>query len=347
MVLAAPQRPETDDAPAPPKKTSPFGNVPSFLSEQKWMIAGALIVAMLACIGLVTGGEKTTNTSAPISDPTAAPVVPPPHVDPSAPPSAAPVKPAQKMISVNERFKNWKEYRDEYFFAALPPGWSVTGATANGIDVTAPDGLGTASFGYVKGSEAGAMAYGAPTDNEGYAHWILNTQHAENVQFGQATSLGSHTDAVGMTWTFDGREFDATLGPNSLRGVLEVGTAHDAYGDWVGMAWERVAREDRWDALKDDLAAIARSITILKVTSSGGSIRMPATDTQSGTMSATQDDVESRLSQQREDATMGGQYLTDDTTGDRYWAPFEAYDASRGGYFIDKSTGPQQLTTDY
>jgi len=326
---------ESDAAPTP----LAVAEVPVWrkVPRNAWIAIGATLVAIIVIASLVGGGsgpKRSANDTASRSTETS---------------SDAPADPTDAVAprASGPSFAGWTEHRDQYFFAALPPGWTVTGATANGIDISPPDGTGTASFAYVHGSVAGASAYGTPTDNAGYADWILSAQGAQNVSMGTANPLGNFTDATGLSWTFDGREFDATKDGAPVHGVLQVGTATDAFGSWIGMAWQRVARADRWDALKDDLSGVARSITILKVQSSGGSIRMPAQDTDTGEMSATQDDVESRLSQQREDATMGGQNLTDPTTGDRYWAPYEAYDESRGGYFIEKSDGAQQLDTDY
>jgi hypothetical protein len=109
------------------------------------------------------------------------------------------------------------------------------------------------------------------------------------------------------------------------------------------MAWQRVAKADDWASLSPTLAAVSRSVTLLKVGSTGGSLRMPATVTKSGDLSATQQDVESRLSQDREDATLGYETLQDPTTGDHYDAPIESYDAERGGYFLEKPDGPVPL----
>jgi hypothetical protein len=315
------------------------------LPKQARIAVGAAVVVLVLVAALIGSRGGSPDTS---SDLARASTSPAEGTSPSDDPSKENVAPGgTEAASSGPSFADWQEHRDEWFFAAMPPGWDVVGATANGIDISPADGTGTASFAYVKGSVAGAMAYGTPTDNAGYAGWILDMQGAQNVRMGPADDLGTQTDAVGLTWTFDAREFDAVAQGSPVHGVLQVGTATDAYGSWVGMAWERVARADRWEALKGDLAAVARSITILKVQSSGGSIRMPAQDTESGEVSATQDDVESRLSQERQDATMGGQSLTDMTTGDRYYAPFTAYDESRGGYFIEKSSGSQELTPDY
>ena len=88
---------------------------------------------------------------------------------------------------------------------------------------------------------------------------------------------------------------------------------------------------------------VSRSITITSVQSPGGRMRMPAKDSSSGGVSATQDDVERRLSRDRAAATSGYETLQDPTTGDHYDAPLTAYDASRGGYFIEKPGGSQQL----
>ena len=70
---------------------------------------------------------------------------------------------------------------------------------------------------------------------------------------------------------------------------------------------------------------------------------MPAVDPSSGELSGTQDDVESRLSQDREEATLGYESLVDPTTGDHYDAPLETYDPERGGYFLEKPGGSVEL----
>jgi hypothetical protein len=237
----------------------------------------------------------------------------------------------------------YSPHRGQWFFAALPSGWRVDDETANGIDISSPDSVGGVSFEYLHGSAAAAVAGGAPVDADGFADWLLRSQGAEQVRTVASQSLGRFTDAVGATWSFIGREIEAVDRGDRVHAVLEVGTATDAYGDWVGMAWQRVTRADAWDDLAGQLAAVSRSITILQVQSTGGRLRMPATDATSGDVSATQDDVESRLSQDREAATLGYETLVDPTTGDHYDAPLESYDAARGGYFVAKPGGDQQL----
>jgi hypothetical protein len=251
---------------------------------------------------------------------------------------AAPSPSSQRAISMT-----FAPHRGQWFFAALPTGWRVLDETANGIDIASPDATGGVSFEYLHGSAAAAVAGGAAVDNAGFASWLFQSQGASNVRIARTESIGRFTDAVGASWTFDGREFDAVANGDNVHGVMEVGTAIDRYGDWVGMSWQRVAQTAAWSGLAANLAAVSRSITILQVQSTGGSLRMPATDASSGQVSATQDDVQSRLSQDRENATLGFETLVDPTTGTHYDAPFEAYDSSRGGYFLEKPGGSQQL----
>jgi hypothetical protein len=341
---ATEQATEQEQTPQRPRRALPA------LSRPQWMgVVAAIVILVASTSTLISRSPKQTYEPLPVVSADPVPSVEPvPSVVPDVP-DVSPVPSAKPQPVVpSSRALSYSEHRSEYYFATLPKGWKVTGETANGIDISPPDSLATASFAYVKGSLAGANFYGVGTDNDGFATWTMRNAGAD-VVFSDVTSLGSYTDAIGVSWTFDGRNFEGTTANgDAIKGVLEIGTATDQFGTWVGMAWLRVARSDKWDAYKTDLAATARSIVLQKVDSTaGGSIRMPATDTSSGELSGTQSDVEDRLSHDRAAATRGYQTMTDPTTGDRYDVPLTSYDASRGGYFIEKSTGAQELESDY
>ncbi|MDE2236596.1 MAG: hypothetical protein KGK30_01790 [Elusimicrobia bacterium] len=211
----------------------------------------------------------------------------------------------------------------------LPEGWSVSGVTANGIDLKR-DGTSGVSFAYMTGAP-GVMSVD---------QWIMQLplmMGYGDLRVLAERPLGSVVDPMGLRWDMKAKECEWSYQGRRFHGVLTGAVANLAgfgYGSHSGMLGVRYAPVASWQRLSAITAVVQQSIRIAGARP-GQSVMLPKNNPidSSGIMSSWElrNKVEDRESAHWRQAIMGYEEVRSPSTGQTYDAPLNAWD----------STGPE------
>lgn len=237
-------------------------------------------------------------------------------------------------------------HNGSYFSASYPEGWKVTGETQNGIDIAAPNDEGSVNFAYVTGVP------GVSTPEE-FRDWTFQQFGVENVQITATQSLGDITDQTGTSWSTKASEFNADYKGDAIHGVITTAIG-SGYGSFTGVVSVRAAKESSWDELAGALAATQESVKIIAAPSGSGSgasssgPSLPANQPNENPLISSgeyRDQVNDKVSQDWQEATMGFDNVESPTTGDQYQAPLNSYDPTGNdgpGYYRSLPDGSSE-----
>lgn len=223
-------------------------------------------------------------------------------------------------------------HQGKYFRYAMPKGWRAN-ETTNGVDIFAPDGITGAS-------SALLINIFGQTNPQAFMEWAVRSAGYRDVKFERARNLPSQPGPMGMPWQVAESEITFTH-PNGtrMRALLTAGVAQGP-GQYSATMKLYQAPAKSWKLVKYWLPAIADSVVVTNPRQVAGldRVQLPRNipyDEVYGEYNkawearqASQD----RLSQDRREATMGYERMTDPKTGQMYEVPFEYYDAKVGGY---------------
>lgn len=221
-------------------------------------------------------------------------------------------------------------HQGRYFRWSVPVGWHEE-ETANGVTLTAPDGVTSVSSVLLMRSP-GMMA---PAD---FAAKILSMlPELSGLQVTAVRDQPSQPSGYGVPWQV--QEIDATYAANGkpVRATWTVGIV----GGWGGfdafmLGYQAPVRA--FDAAKLWLAPIASSVTITNPREIAGNDTLLTPKNHPLDNSALLESwrqkglSEDRISKARREGTMGYERVKDAETGRYYDMPLEAWDGTIGGY---------------
>jgi hypothetical protein len=259
------------------------------------------------------------NVTAPTPAVQAAPVVPAAKPPARPPRSAMTIK--RPILAVHQgRYYRW----------ATPAGWTES-ESANGVTLTAPDGLASVSAALLLNSPG-------PTNPVDLTLWILR-MIPENgaVQVLGTRDLPDQPGGSGVAWKVQEIELQYAVSGIPMRaiwttGVMAVSGASNAF--LLGYQ----APPAKFDSAKLWLAAIARTVVMtnpVQMVGSGPTLtpRNQPLDNPALLEYWSQKGLsEYRISQAQREGTMGYERMKDAQTGRLYEMPLEAWDDAAGGY---------------
>lgn len=235
-----------------------------------------------------------------------------------------------------------KRNQGQFFSAALPSDWRVTAETQNGIDISAPGDEAGVSFAYVTNIP------GSGTTGE-FRDFTLNSVGVGGVSILATQDLGSIQDALGTQWSTEATEFEGTFKGDAIRGVITIAIGNTGYGSYAGMASIRVAKTGEWDRLAGVLAVIQDSVMMTSTSTPGSGATLPANQPADDPLTSSyeyRNQVNDKLSQDWQEATMGFDNVESPTTGEQYQAPLNSYDPTGpdgAGYYRSLPDGGSEL----
>lgn len=214
----------------------------------------------------------------------------------------------------------------QFFAASMPEDWKVTGETQNGIDISAPGDDAGVSFAYVT-NIPGA------TDADGFRDYTLGSiPGLSDIDYAATQDLGTTTDDLGTEWTQRASEFTATFDGRDVRGVVTVAVGNTQYGSSGGLSSIRVAEVGKYDEFAGVIAAVQESIVLTSAPGGGGGgsgVTLAPNRPDDNPLTSSyeyRNQVQDRLSQDWQEATMGYENVESPSTGEQYQAPLNSYD---------------------
>ena len=222
-----------------------------------------------------------------------------------------------------EQGRPLRRRQGQFFALSLPEGWSVTGETRNGVDISSPAREAGVSFAYVTNIPGESTP-------EGFRDMTLRSLPSlEGVELSASQELGTTRDELGTEWSQQASEFTARFEGHEVRGVITIAVGNTQFGSSGGIASIRVARANRYDEFAGVIAAIQRSIVVTASGSPGAGVTLPPNRPDDNPLTSSNEyrsGVEDRLSQDWQEAIMGYENVQSPSTGDRYQVPLNNYD---------------------
>ena len=219
-----------------------------------------------------------------------------------------------------------------YFRVSVPSGWRVT-ENASAFEAAAPDGVTGASASIVLGMFGNGMTPRA------YLEMVLRSLGHADARVIEWRDLPPEPAFMQYQWLRGYAEMTFTYRGTPVRAGALVGVIQGSgqYGGVVMAAQTPVAR---WDRDRAFLMRVAQSAVITNPRQVGGVDRMALPrniphDEIYGSYAAAaraRGVSEAKLSQARQEGTMGYELMESPATKKRYEMPLEAYDAKIAGY---------------
>lgn len=218
-------------------------------------------------------------------------------------------------------------HQGQYFRWSAPRGWAMN-ETANGVDLLAPDG---ATF---VASALLAGGFGDMSPRQFLAMMLRQVNPSAQVTF--ATRLKDQPGIL-APWRVEEYEMSGSYNGSPVRMSATVGVS-SAYGRYYATMTLYQSPAATWPRERTWLPAVAHSIVVTNPRQVAGAdqVMLPRNNPldNSGLIESWRQKglSEDRISQARQEATMGYERMQDPQTGRHYNMPYEAYDAGAGGY---------------
>ncbi|MFC5300007.1 hypothetical protein [Azospira restricta] len=218
-------------------------------------------------------------------------------------------------------------HQGQYFRWSAPRGWGMN-ETTNGVDLFAP---GRATF---VSSALLAGGFGDMSPPQFLAMTLRQVNPSARVT--QARRLRDQPGIL-APWRVEEYEIAATYQGIPVRMNATVGVS-SAYGRYYATMTLYQSPASTWEQVRTWLPAVAHSIVVTNPRQVAGADRvmLPRNNPldNSGLIESWRQKglSEDRISQARQEATMGYERMHDSQTGRNYNMPYEAYDAAAGGY---------------
>lgn len=243
---------------------------------------------------------------------------------------ARPAPSAQTLAAASSR-PVLQRQQGPVFAYSLPAGWRAN-ATANGLDIAAPDGVTGVSASFVFGM------FGVQSP-EGHFQKILATLPLTRVHIKSRVATPPAPGPLGLAWQGVEIEFTALSRGQPIY-VRAISHVLQGSGQYSAMLTGIQGPLAQWDALRLWLPQVRDAIAIINASVAAGSMtrglprgirhdEVYGNYNQAWTARGVTAD---RISAARREGTMGYTRQQDPLTGQIYDTPLEAYDASRGGY---------------
>jgi hypothetical protein len=242
----------------------------------------------------------------------------------SPPASVAPAKPAFVRPTL-------EVHRGEYFSYEMPEGWQAA-ESANGVDMTSPDG---------KMSASSALLSGAPgsTTPWGFVQNVAKMLGLTSVKRLSARTLPPHKSGYpGIDWTI--QEFEIACADKegiARRASVACGICN-AYGSYSAILQTYSTPVGEFDRGKTWLPRLVESVKAInpgRVAYQDNIIPVrnnPLDDSAIMESWEARQQSQDRISQKQHETTMGYERMVSPVDGRHYNMPFESYDAAAGGY---------------
>jgi hypothetical protein len=200
--------------------------------------------------------------------------------------------------------------------------------TMSGVDLLAPDGMTFVSSALL------ANGFGHTTPRQFLEMMMQQVNPSARVV--SAARLGDQPGIV-SAWHIEEYEMQAAVQGIAVRAAATVGIS-SAYGRYFATMTLYQAPAATWERDRTWLPAVAQSVAVTNPREVAGADRvmLPRNNPldSSGLIESWRQRglSEDRISQARREATMGYELMQDASTGRSYNMPYEAYDATVGGY---------------
>lgn len=218
-------------------------------------------------------------------------------------------------------------HQGQYFRWSAPRAWTMK-ETTNGVDLIAPGGATFVSSALLAGG------FGAMSPQQ-FLKTVLRQVNA-SAQVTRSTRLKDQPGIL-SPWRVEEYDMTATYQGVAVRMGATVGVS-SAYGRYYATMTLYQAPAATWARDRTWLPAVAHSIVVTNPRQVAGADRvmLPRNNPldNSGLIESWRQKglSEDRISQARQEATMGYERVLDPQTGHHYNMPYEAYDAGAGGY---------------
>lgn len=218
-------------------------------------------------------------------------------------------------------------HQGQYFRWSAPRAWTMK-ETTNGVDLIAPGGATFVSSALLAGG------FGAMSPQQ-FLKTVLRQVNA-SAQVTRSTRLKDQPGIL-SPWRVEEYDMTATYQGVAVRMGATVGVS-SAYGRYYATMTLYQAPAATWARDRTWLPAVAHSIVVTNPRQVAGADRvmLPRNNPldNSGLIESWRQKglSEDRISQARQEATMGYERVSDPQTGRHYNMPYEAYDSGAGGY---------------
>lgn len=244
-------------------------------------------------------------------------------------PVAADERPVEKEKPKEPERPVLRERQGRFFRWAAPEGWT-SNETANGVDMTAPDGKTGATSTLLMG------AFGRMTPRD-YIAQRAAALGLTDVKVLSAKDLPDQPGPFGIAWRVVEEELSFTCQGTPVRALVTCGVVQ-GQGQYCATMSACQAPVASWYCARHWLPAIVRSVLITNPKEVAGLDRIqlprnnPLDDSAIRDVWKAKGVSEDRISQARREGTMGYERVKSPSTGRAYELPLERYDPKVGGY---------------
>ena len=223
-------------------------------------------------------------------------------------------------------------HQGHYFKYSMPKGWTAN-ETTNGVDMLAPDQVTGASFALLVGGFGQVLP-------EQFLQFVLNsTPELQNPQIHATNPLPPFPGVMGLQWQVIEAQLSFVYRGTPARAHATVGILQ-GWGQYSAFIRSYQAATANWQEARYWLPAVAETVVITNPRQVAGvdQVVLPGPISHDYIYGDYNRAWEARsrsndsLSRDRSEATLGYERTVDPSTGQYYDMPYEAYDATRGGY---------------
>ncbi len=223
-------------------------------------------------------------------------------------------------------------HQGHYFKYSMPRGWTAN-ETSNGVDMLAPDQVTGASFALLVGGFGQVLP-------EQFLQFVLNsTPELQNPQIHATNPLPPFPGVMGLQWQVIEAQLSFVYRGTPARAHATVGILQ-GWGQYSAFIRSYQAATANWQEARYWLPAVAETVVITNPRQVAGvdQVVLPGPISHDYIYGDYNRAWEARsrssdsLARDRSEATLGYERTVDPSTGQYYDMPYEAYDATRGGY---------------
>lgn len=219
----------------------------------------------------------------------------------------------------------------DYFRWEMPRGWKAD-ETSNGVDMTSPDGHMTASSAVLMGGQG-------TTDPWSFLAWALGASGCKNLERISAENLPSQPSGYpGIGYEVKAFVIRFTDKDGAARRAECTVGICNAYGSFSAAFQMYATPPDEFAKGKNWLPMLTDSVRPIDASRVGNQNTVllprnhPLDDSSIMESWQARRDSQDRIAQGQHESTMGYERMVSPTDGTAYNMPYEAYDATVGGY---------------
>lgn len=221
--------------------------------------------------------------------------------------------------------------RGQYFSYSMPSGWKAA-ETANGVDMTSPDGKLIASSVLLAGTPGSSTPWG-------FVQKALTVTGTSNVKLVHSKDLPSQKSGYpGINWTIQELEATCVDKDGVARHAAFTCGICNAYGSYSAILQTFSAPDAEYVQVKTWLPLLVESVQAIDPSKVAyqDKVLLPQNHPldNSALMESWQARRQSqdRIDQKQHETTMGYERMVSPIDGKHYNMPFETYDGTAGGY---------------